>query len=127
MRSLFTSAGFKSTSWNIGSLSKWNTSKVTNMSYMLTNAGYNSSSIIDFGTLKVYASDISNGFASCVSCKITLNIYSNPTAYTDALKFAAYKSGSKVTVNYSSATTNIDNIMATMTTGNNVVKGSLIS
>ena len=41
MGSMFSNAGSKATTWSVGDLSNWNTSKVTNMSYMFNNAGQN--------------------------------------------------------------------------------------
>ena len=124
---MFSYAGYSATTWNIGNLSGWNTSNVTNMSRMFFYAGYDASTWNSIGTLKVYATDISNIFSSCRKAKATINIYSNPTSYTNAFNYASAVSGSKITVNYSSATTNIDAIIATKSSYSNVVKGSLIS
>ena len=59
--------------------------------------------------------------------KATLNIYSNPASgssgYGSMFTNASTKTGSLITVNYSSATTNIDGIIGTKSTSSNVVKG----
>ena len=128
MSYMFSSTGgLSATTWSIGDLSGWNTSNVTNMSNMFSDAGYNATTWNSIGTLKVYATDISNIFNSCRKAKATINIYSNPTSYTDAFFYSSAESGSGITVNYSSATTNIDAIIATKSSYSNVVKGSLIS
>ena len=81
--------------------------------------------------ISVYATNIYQIFLYCSKAKVTLNIYSNPTSgtsgYEDAFYEAATANGSLITVNYSSATTNIDAIIATKSTNSNVVKGSVIS
>jgi hypothetical protein len=62
-------------------------------------------------------------FSYCSGANVTLNIYSNPTTYNSAVSRAALNSGSSITINYSSATTNIDAIVATKSPNSNVVKG----
>ena len=124
MGSMFNHAGYVSTTWNIGNLSSWNTSNVTDMSNMFQQAGYYSTTWNSIGTLKVYATNIKEMFSGVRSAKATLNIYSNPTSYSDAFQGASRTSGSGITVNYSSATTNIDDIVATKSSDSNVVKGS---
>jgi surface protein len=42
---MFQSAGYKVTNWSVGDLSSWNTSNVTNMSYMFASAGYSTTSL----------------------------------------------------------------------------------
>jgi len=156
MRYMFNYAGYKATSWNVGDLSGWNTSKVTDMSYMFECAGYNATtfnignlsnwdtsqltymnSMFDragysattwnsIGTLKIYDASIEYMFYNVLGAKATLNIYGNPSSYYVAFTGAATTPGSGITVNYSSATTNIDDIIATKSGNSNVVKGSLL-
>ena len=123
MRSMFSKAGYSATNWSIGNLSNWDTSNVTDMEYMFYQAGYNSTTWNSIGTLKVYTTDIYNIFLECPKAKATLNIYSNPTTYGSTFSRAATASDALITVNYSSATTNIDNIIATKSSNSNVVKG----
>ena len=120
MDSMFENSGYNATSWSIGDLSNWDTGSVTDMKYMFNGAGYNATTWNSFGTLKIYATDISLLFYNCRKANATLNIYSNPTTYRSAFSIAATEPGSGITVNYSRITTNIDNIIAT---GSNVVKG----
>ncbi|MBR1385400.1 MAG: BspA family leucine-rich repeat surface protein [Bacilli bacterium] len=127
MSSMFYSAGYNATTWSIGNISNWNTSSVTNMQSMFAGAGHSATTFNSIGTLKVYATNISNMFKSSPKAKATLSIYSNPTSYTQAFDESATDSGALITVNYSSATTNIDNIIATKSSNSNVVKGSLIN
>ena len=123
MTYMFHNSGRNATTWDIGDLSNWDTSSVTNMSNMFSNAGYNATTWNSIGTLKVYATNIQLMFLNCPKAKATLNIYSNPTSYANAFNSSATVSGSGIIVNYSSATTNIDAIIATQIGNSNVVKG----
>ena len=127
MDRMFYQAGYSSATFNIGNLSSWNTSKVTNMRSMFDSAGHNATTWNSIGTLKVYATNIYQMFYGCSKAKATLNIYSNPASgnsgYDRAFTSAATDSSALITVNYSSATTNIDDIIATKSSNSNVVKG----
>ena len=90
---------------------------------MFSYAGRNVTTWNSIGALKVYATNIYRMFYDCPMAKATLNIYSNPTNYSGAFYNAATNSSALITVNYSSATTNIDNIVATKSSNSNVVKG----
>jgi len=90
------------------------------MSNMFHAAGGNDANI---GTLKIYADDIASMFESANGLSATINIYSNPSIYNKAFYGAARYDGAKITVNYSSTTTNIDNIIATKSYDSYVVKG----
>ena len=126
MQYMFNSAGYSATTWGIGDLSNWDTSNVTNMEQMFSYAGRSATTFNSIGTLKVYATNISYMFRESPKAKATLSIYSNPTTYIGAFDNAATDSSALITVNYSSATTNIDNIIATKSSNSNVVKGSLL-
>ena len=121
---LFNSAAYSASTFNIGDLSNWNTSNVTHMASMFHYTGRSATTWGNIGTLKVYASNIENLFYDCNSVKGTINIYSNPTAYTNAFAKSSTVSGAGIVVNYSSSTTNIDRIIATKTASDNVTKGS---
>ena len=125
MKAVFSSSGLYSTSWSVEGLSTWNTSNVTDMNSMFYYAGYSATNWNDIGTLTVYATNINNIFNNAPNAKATINIYSNPGTnyYSNAFKNAATASGSLITVNYSSNTTNINNIIATKSSNSNVVKG----
>ena len=132
MQSMFYNAGYYAKEWSIGDLSNWKTEKVTNMQTMFYQAGYNASTNLDsIGSLDIYATNIYRMFYNARYMKATLNIYSNPASgssgYQEAFRNAANQTGSLITVNYSSATTNIDNIIATKSSNSIVVKGSLLS
>ena len=126
MQNMFNCSGYVATTWSIGDLSNWDTSKVTNMATMFNNAGSVATTWNSIGTLKIYATNIQQMFNACSKAKATLNIYSNPentsTGYRNVFNGAATGTGALITVNYSSATTNIDGIVATGS-GGNVVKG----
>ena len=124
MSNMFAHSGQYATTWNIGDISGWDTSSVTNMDYMFISAGQNATTWNSIGTLKVYATSIQSIFSHCKNAKATLNIYNNPTYYGSAFDSAVTVSGSGITVNYSSTTTNINNIIATKSSNSNVVKGS---
>ncbi len=123
MNYLFYSSGRNATTWKIGDLSNWNTSSVTNMDYMFNAAGKNAEVWENIGTLKVYNARIADFFSGCNNARATINIYSDITVYSYAFYNAATVQGSGITVNYSSATTNIDRIIGTKSSSSNVVKG----
>ena len=126
MRQMFQFTGLNTPTFDIGDLSNWDTSQVIDMTQMFNLAGGNSTTWNSIGTLKIYANNIESMFDGCKGAKATLNMYSNPTNYSYALAYASTKPGSGITVNYSSSTTNIDNIIATKSGNSNVVKGSIL-
>ena len=83
-------------------LSSFNTANVTSMYYM---------------------------FYNCSSLTTTINILNaNVNDYSKMFLNSATKSGSQITVNYiASASTLVDNMIATKSTNSNVIKGSIIS
>ena len=126
MQHMFYYSGYNSTTWNIGNLSNWNTSQVTNMRNLFIYAGKNATNWNSFGTLKIYASNITNLFGGCKNANGTLNIYTNPTSYNGAFTDAA-TAGSGITVNYKSTVTNIDNIIATKSATSQIFKGNVLN
>ena len=84
---------------SIGNLSSWNVSKVTSMTSMFSGAGYSATTWNSIGTLKVYATNISQMFRYCHKARAILNIYSNPTNYSGAFYNAATNSNALITVN----------------------------
>jgi hypothetical protein len=126
MSGMFHYAGNKAKTWNIGNLSNWNTSKVTDMTYMFGNAGSWSTTWNSIGTLKVYADTIAGLFNDVQKAKATVAIYKKPSNINGAFNGAASDSNALITVNYTSTVTNIDEIIATRYNNKNVVKGSLI-
>ena len=127
MDHMFAGAGYRASSFNIGNLSSWDTRKVENMDYMFNNAGYSSSSVINLGTLKVYAKGIGGMFYQTPKVKVTLELRKNPEAYSSAFTGASTVTGSLITVNYVDSVSDIDNIVATKSSNSNVVKGSVLS
>ncbi len=124
MESMFESAGLSAKYFSIGNLSNWNTSKVTDMDDMFNSAGCYATTWNDIGTLKVYADSVDSFISAIHGAKATINIYSNPTIYYNAFRGTATTQNAIVTVNYSSTTTNIDNIIGTALLESNIVKGS---
>ena len=130
MKYMFKGMATRTTTFDIGDLSNWDTSKVTNMRNMFQTAGQNSTTWNSIGNLKVYANNISMMFYNCPKAKATLSIYSNPSStsqYDRVFSGAATASGSLITVNYSNDTTNINNIVSTRSSNSNVVKGEILS
>ena len=123
MKQMFQYFGYSTPVVNIGNLSSWDTSSVTDMSYMFQYAGNSSTTFNSIGTFKVYADVISFMFEWSTTAKATLNIYSNPTYYVQAFYGASNRGDAGITVNYASATTNINSIVATKSNNSNVVVG----
>ena len=101
--------------FHIIGLDTWDTSNVTDMSEMFYCI-YN----LDVSGLKIYAANTSSMF---LSSKVygTITIYNNPTSYTNMFTGTNMDTSSNaLTVNYTSAVTDIDNIMSTRS--NPVVK-----
>ena len=86
----------------------WDTSSITNMSSMFSCAGN-----LNINGLKVHADNTSNMFSSTVNMSGTITIMKNPTNYTGMLSGMNVQGNQKVIVNYKSAVTEIDNIIAT--------------
>ena len=145
---MFNSAGYSSSTWDIGDISGWNvsnvtqmngmfsyaaynadtfeldlsswdTSKVTNMSYMFHYAGYNATTWSIGDTFNVYATNIEKFMSFVRRANLTINIYSDVTDYSEAFEHTAILSGARVTVNYSSVTSKINNIINTASNGQN--------
>ena len=152
MSSMFFEAGHNASSWSIGDISNWDVSKVTTMANMFgaiakhtttinlnlsnwdtsqvyyMNAmfkdagdGYNTK--FNIGSLNIHAGYIPE-ICSTTNVNGTLNIYNNPIDYTNAFYEASKLTGTSITVNYSTSTTNIDSIINTKTIGSNVIKAS---
>jgi hypothetical protein len=125
MDNMFYQTGYYADAWGVGDLSNWDTSNVITMERMFAYAGYRADTWNSIGTFKVYGTSIIGSmFYDCREANLTLNLYGNPSGYSSTFYNAATVSGSGITVNYSSATTNIDNIIATKSSNSNVVKGS---
>ena len=133
MDSMFMAACGTSTTVNLD-LSGFDTSNVTNMHSMFDSAGLEASSFIldvsHFDTSSV--TDMSSMFdytGSNSSDFITSITISNPNVLNYAYMFnsVATKGDSKITVNYTSETSDlVDLMIATKTEGSNVVKGERI-
>ena len=126
-------ARYNNKRWYIGDLSNWDTSSARTMSYMFDNAGTGASEWVSFGSLDTHG-DIIGMFKDCSKAKGTLNIKDAPNflrqqhSNQDVPPFvnAATEDDALITVNYSNATTNIDDIMGTVQDNSHVVKGELI-
>ena len=108
-------------------LSNFNTSNVTSMEDMFSDCeSLTSLDLSNFNTANII--NMYGMFEKCSSLTTTINIMnSNVTDYKFMFYSAAAASGSKITVNYiASASTLVDNMIATKSSNSNVIKGSII-
>ncbi len=122
---LFSGAGTNATTWDVGDLSSWNLTNATSVSEMFKGIS-SVGTFNNIGTLKIYATKMDSMFNGSPKAKATLQLYNNPTSYSNAFESAATDSNALITVDYKSSVTNIDNIIATKSYNSNVVKGSII-
>ena len=108
-------------------LSSFNTSNVTTMSGMFVLcSSLTSLDLSCFNTANV--TDMRSMFLNCSKLTTTINIMNANVSYDSMFDGAATSSGVKITVNYiASASTLVDNMIATKSEGSNVIKGSIIS
>ena len=132
MNYMFDNTGYNSTVLQLD-VSKFNTSKVTSMVSMFSNTGYTNPNF----TLDVSKFDTSNvtrmenmfsntGYNSTkLNTTITIRkVITNPRYYSNIFNGVATKEGSKITVNYTSETSDlVDKMIATKSSTSNVVKG----
>lgn len=114
-------------------LSKWDFSKVTKVRNMFFGFASESTVPIDIGKIDIHSDNIAGLFTGAKSIKVVVNLYTSPNYggisynYDDrALHDAALIDGSKITINYSRNTTNIEDILATASPESHVVKGELL-
>ena len=108
-------------------LSSFNTSNVTDMSDMFDSCySLTSLDLSSFNTAKVTA--MYWMFYYCSRLTTTIDIMNaNVTDYSTMFSDAATASGSKIIVNYiASASTLVDNMIATKSSNSNVIKGNII-
>ena len=108
-------------------LSSFNAAKVTDMGSMFSGcSSLTSLDLSSFNAAKV--TDMGSMFSGCLSLTTTINIMNaNFRDYSNMFNNAATASGSKIIVNYiASASTLVDNMIATKSSNSNVVKGTQI-
>ena len=132
MSSMFEFTGYNNPNFTLD-VSNFDTSNVENMYCMFSNTGYNSE-IFDIDTSNFDMSKVKdvramfNG-AGYNSTKLNTSITINKNNYSkydylNMFKNVATKSGSKITVNYTSETSElVDQMIATKSSNSNVVKG----
>ena len=125
MDNMFSYTCNASSSFDIGDLGNWDTSHVSNMKYMFFHTG-ESATTWNIGSIKIYASNTSYMFNQSRSANCTLNMYSNPSNYTNMFSSTSISNGG-ITVNYTNDVIDIDNIIATKSYNSNVIKGSLLN
>ena len=108
-------------------ISNFDTSNVTDMRSMFSDCtSLTSLDLSNSNTSNV--TDMNWMFQNCSSLTTTINIMNaNISDYVYMFSNAATASGSKITVNYiASASTLVDNMIATKSSNSNVIKGSII-
>ena len=122
--SMFLGCARSATTFSIGDLSGWDLSSATAVNNMFNSFGANATSEINIGTISIPSqiTDISRMFNYSRNLRAVINIYGNPTNYSNAFSDTSSSHGG-VVVNYSSTTTNINNIIGSNT---HVVKGELL-
>ena len=81
-RAMFSYTGNSAETYQLN-LTGWDTSKVTNMSDFLSTAGRNATSWTLTGRIKVYATNIESIFENCTNGNFTVDIYNEPSNYTN--------------------------------------------
>ena len=129
MNQMFYKSGFNNKSFTLD-VSGFNTSNVTNMNSMFYSTGYNSEALslnlTGFDTSKVTNMEKMLWYVGNNSTKLNTSItIRNPnTVYGHMFEGAVQKTGSQITVNYTSETSNlVDLMIATKSSRSNVVKG----
>ena len=108
-------------------LSSFNTSNVTSMSFMFSScSSLTNLDLSSFNTSNV--TNMSGMFKNCKKLQTQINIMNaNISTYSAMFSDAATSNDASITVNYiSSASTLVDNMIATKSSNSNVVKGSQI-
>ena len=122
MSAMFVNFAQNSTSSRIIGLDTWDMRNVTNVANMICNT-YN----LDFGTINLYATNLTAFFAGSVNPNGVVNMYANPSTYNAFLSGVSHNvDGKSITINYTSAVTSIDALIATKTGTANIIKGNLI-
>ena len=107
-------------------LSSFNTAKVTDMSYMF----YYCTRLTSIGLSSFNTSNVTNMqemFSYCLSLTTTINIMNANVNDYYMFSNAATNSGSQITVNYiETASTLVDNMIASKSSNSNVIKGNII-
>ena len=130
MSAMFKHAGYNSTTFTLD-VGNFDTSNVTDMGSMFDSTGYNSTlftlDVSNFDTSNV--TDMSSMFRETGynSTKLNTSITirnPNTTEYTNMFQEVATKTGSQITVNYTSETGDlVDRMIATKWSNSNVIKG----
>lgn len=130
MTSMFNGAGYSNPNFTLD-VSNFDTSNVTSMGSMFNSTGRNSTiftlNLSNFDTSKVTRTDYMFMGIGYNSTKLNISITirnPNVTTYVNMFAGAATKSGSQITVNYTSETEAlVDQMIATKFSNSNVVKG----
>ena len=121
MKLMFGYTGNSSNEVTITGLNNLDTTNVTNMQEMFASVKG-----LTINGFDIYATNTQYMFKNTNTINASINIHNNPDTYTEMFNNSATTEGSSMTVNYSSAVTNIDNLIATKSDNSNVIKGSLL-
>ncbi len=130
MSEMFLGAGYSNLTFVLD-VSNFDTGSVNNMSYMFYQTGYyntefdldvsnfDTSSVTDMSNMFSYTGYNSTKFNPSITIRNP-----NTTSYSNMFAYVATKTGSKITVNYTSETSDlVDKMIATKSSTSNVVKG----
>ena len=102
-------------------LDTWDLRNCTRVQSMFTYCSF-----LEFGTINIYAANTSTMFAGTSYAKGTVNIHANPTDYSIMFVQTLNDENHKILVNYTSAVTSIDDILATKGDNDYIIRGSLL-
>ena len=132
MSNMFNSTGYSSPTFTLDLGDKFDTSKVVDMNNMFNSTGYSSPTFtLDLGdkfdtskVLNIFDMFSYTGYSS-TNLNISITIKNSKIAtYTGMFTGVATKTGSKITVNYTTETSDlVDLMIATKSSTSNVVKG----
>lgn len=103
---------------------------IPNSASMMVSTFEGCTGITDIGVLTIpgNVSNMNYAFLNCNRMEGTINITANPSMYIACFtNVATHDDSTGVTVNYTAECENIDDIIATQSAGDHIVKGSLIT
>ena len=121
---------FSYTFQNCTGINSLNGFTIPNSASMMVSTFEGCTGITDIGVLIIpgNVSNMNYAFRNCNRMEGTINITANPSMYAGCFaNVATHDDSTGVTVNYTAECENIDDIIATQSAGDHIVKGSLIT
>ncbi len=121
---------FSYTFQNCTGINSLNGFTIPNSASMMVSTFEGCTGITDIGVLTIpgNVSNMNYAFLNCNRMEGTINITANPSMYIACFtNVATHDDSTGVTVNYTAECENIDDIIATQSAGDHIVKGSLIT